>query len=941
MNRITYNLVTIGMLSLSSAWGSDGSQSTFFKRSDVDSLALSVQIDPVDTHKKDFKDKELGWNPKHEMSSNLSRNPLLERFEDFKYTGTEKDSTFKFLDDSPSFRIDWHDNSSLFSRNTILSQFGNLFDSGTEKDTFSLRNDFWKPDPPLLTSDLAFSPSSHKPIKRGGIVLPSLKPGKLGLRDCFKRYGVDIENRFDFHNLFLLDSIPTKASALLNFEDSSLKLKKLFPGVERLSPEQLGLLNDDQIIERFKVLTGFIYSEGESERIQFLKELVRDDRSRSIILTASKISTDHILEAWGNACYFKPKVLKVLLTQKAIVDHLSTLKNEEGEDLLGRSLASAVLLNQDNMIPLYYQIPHVFNLIRYKIQKSDVHYADLSADALKMYFKAGLLMSLSSRAEKDIRKLMHQDVIDFIKEDSDLLSSVVTRMTENRNRPLARVLFEKNDFSIAPEQILDAIKVPAIWGALSQDTQKILFARALEADSKLKLDTLEAEHNLLLASEHVLTSHPRVIEDMQKFVPDLATRYQELQSKELGEDIDHGTHLELLAQKHKIEKEFIDCLTELTAGKELSTPWLNAEAGFAFERKIFGQGVKVLVTELDVIPELHKDRLLKTHLGTKTFYEKKAKGRRSDHNTGVTSLVSRMSPMAKIVSTSTREIDRLEQDIQNGEFPFINCSWGPANALTEDKEVSIFSSVKVLNNLLGKETAVLVKSAGNEGLSLSNPDLEGDPSGIFFSKLLKRLKPEEMNNVILAVNLTQGNAVSDTSNTLGYDQMIFQNALSTQGSSTYWLDETGNEYFPLKDGGTSSAAPIITGAGALLKSYKPNLSPIEIKKCLLHSAIRDFEVQDEKGNVMKWIYESEPMNDKINPVQFNFAEYGMGILNMRSAFKYADILDVHLSDQQSQKVEAPMTFEEYEGLRNGLKIELGGTHAHKPAVFDKLIEEGF
>ncbi len=133
------------------------------------------------------------------------------------------------------------------------------------------------------------------------------------------------------------------------------------------------------------------------------------------------------------------------------------------------------------------------------------------------------------------------------------------------------------------------------------------------------------------------------------------------------------------------------------------------------------------------------------------------------------------------------------------------------------------------------------------------------------------------------------------------------------------MDETGNRHRPLTDGGTSSAAPIITGAALLLQSYKPDFSPVLIRASLLHSALREFPVYGDDESVQRYVCETctSRKGREDHTTLFSFVKYGMGILNVPRVLAYADLLEGHL---KTRTEESPMTFEEFESLR--LKLPL-------------------
>ena len=227
--------------------------------------------------------------------------------------------------------------------------------------------------------------------------------------------------------------------------------------------------------------------------------------------------------------------------------------------------------------------------------------------------------------------------------------------------------------------------------------------------------------------------------------------------------------------------------------------------------------------------------------------------------------------------------------------------------------------------MLGVNHTVIVQAAGNESVDLSDPVPGDQPRGIFFSKLAKRLTPDQWGNFILAVNLKPTLGVSDSSNTPGSKPNIYRNTLSAQGSMTHWLDETGQDYIPVKDGGTSSAAPIITAAGVLLKSYKPHFTAKMVKDCLLHSARREFTVKSKTGDV--YVYEHAPkkeiegQDDVMRQKHFSHDTYGMGILDVERAMKFADRLERLITEEYGRfEPHVFLSYDDYEVLRSEMSF---------------------
>lgn len=761
---------------------------------------------------------------------------------------------------------------------------------------------------------------------------------------------------------FKIPSLLDNATSAEEHEVATLETPSLLPKVEletfkdrfvskekRLYQTAIPDLTDEEIIILFKHLTSYsLFSFGsDEESIIKLKELLQDGRARKVILESSKDAENPISKALASATGFQGNTRKLktlisadgflehLLSQPAdekgetalskaflmatyfnclesltiffenqrICEHLSSIPDEKYQSVVMQGLMSAVCLNIDNVLPPFYKSRVIFDHLVSCCSRGALDAQVIS----KAYTQAGLLIALSERAEKEINSLLHEDVMRFIRENADLVLQVTKKAIEDRNPYLARKLLGELDLVISPAQIKDAIQVAAIWEVLSDDNKRTLLAKAQQMDPNLREEGLIRHHKQMSAHEHAIVGHPSVVNDMEIFAFEGYEKYKNLLTEVLNP-------LEREAQKKVLEREFLKAFPTKMA------PWFHAEAEAAYDLKMFGQGVNGLVVELDVLPEHQRKGLLYPHLGEETVYKEEVTGSRSAHNIGVTSLVAQMAPMAAITSITTCQLQKLETLIAAAQYPFINCSWGPISEIKDtENPFSVFSSRKELNDLLGRLDVVLIKSAGNEGASLSDSESTEDIAGKVFSILLNRLEPNQLTNLILAVNLNPTNTVSDSSNTPGARDTIYRHTLSAQGSETFWLDEAGQHYRPIQNGGTSSAAPVVTGAAILLQSYKRAFSPVLIKACLLHSAQREFPIYGEDGVVNRGVYETAPSatwkQKELPQEQYSFSKYGMGILNVKSAFAYADLLEPYLTLRDGG---TPVTFEEFESLRKKL-----------------------
>lgn len=136
--------------------------------------------------------------------------------------------------------------------------------------------------------------------------------------------------------------------------------------------------------------------------------------------------------------------------------------------------------------------------------------------------------------------------------------------------------------------------------------------------------------------------------------------------------------------------------------------------------------------------------------------------------------------------------------------------------------------------------AVIVLSAGNDG----NPEVDGFATGIHGAA---------PGSVIVAGAIDEARVIASFSNRAGVAANYFLTALGNRVRS---FDQTGT---PFLYSGTSEAAPIISGAAALLAQAYPGLSPVQIVDILLRTA-------DDLGDIG------------------TDAVYGRGALNIARAF---------------------------------------------------------
>jgi hypothetical protein len=186
----------------------------------------------------------------------------------------------------------------------------------------------------------------------------------------------------------------------------------------------------------------------------------------------------------------------------------------------------------------------------------------------------------------------------------------------------------------------------------------------------------------------------------------------------------------------------------------------------------------------------------------------------------------------------------------------------------------------LLNGLFAllESSNLLVIASGNSGRWL----------GDHFQKqtLDPILHSPKKNLMIISSSVDYSFEISSFSNKPGPDGRFQERLLCTLGNNIFTLGQV--------ESGTSLSAPAISGVAALILGAYPNFSMEEVASVLLESAERNFFIpRTESGHKGIFIYENiPPPIDKANIFfkRFDPAIYGRGILSVRRAFIYGDIL---------------------------------------------------
>lgn len=203
---------------------------------------------------------------------------------------------------------------------------------------------------------------------------------------------------------------------------------------------------------------------------------------------------------------------------------------------------------------------------------------------------------------------------------------------------------------------------------------------------------------------------------------------------------------------------------------------------------------------------------------------------------------SRFLPI-KISNADDKLVNAFEAIVYaaNQGAAIINCSWGGAN------ESGSYFEQDVINYATFNKGSLVIAACGNDNNEVP-----------FF--------PASYKNV-MSVSMTDINDAKGTASSYGYYVDI-----AAPGQAVY-SSTTGNSY--ATSSGTSFSAPIVSGCAAILKSYFPNLSPLQIAERLRITS------------------------DNIDTLAANQAytqKLGLGRVNLFNALTFPDLPSVRLMD---------------------------------------------
>lgn len=267
-----------------------------------------------------------------------------------------------------------------------------------------------------------------------------------------------------------------------------------------------------------------------------------------------------------------------------------------------------------------------------------------------------------------------------------------------------------------------------------------------------------------------------------------------------------------------------------------------------------------------------------------------------DHGTAMASLAHQLAPKADlVVKHATGYLVPLYVAVGTDLQPqIINASFTIINSLNKITIQEYFGPIFKLDKSF---RPLVVQSAGNDAKILSLlPQYHG-------------ITKEVLDHFILVGNLRQDGRPMASSGVPGdrkeiqdHFLWVIADDMLAAGDPTA---ENGYAYIT----GTSGAAAILSGAASLIKSRYPHFTMKEVAECLLESANRDLFGLFGNGYLALHVVEGpiETLHEpsagaaaaaassapagpiQIKTIQYNPAQWGKGVLNMKNALLYADL----------------------------------------------------
>lgn len=381
-------------------------------------------------------------------------------------------------------------------------------------------------------------------------------------------------------------------------------------------------------------------------------------------------------------------------------------------------------------------------------------------------------------------------------------------------------------------------------------------------------------HYLSLFPQEILKEYKRLSEKREALIQQDGISHPDV--KKIEREIETLSRQEVLRihyrdayLNHHPKSSFVKSFMKNKFLQTTSPREFSGALAWAHKNNITGKGSSVLVIEVLKKLPIQEQLPLTHHL---------------DHALRVTNIVHQIAPAADIMF-APYSMNPQETLDHYGLYPQLEKPRKIINISFSDKNVSRFSRTVRLLDSSGEH--MFIFAAGNKSSPKEATLLETDlystleDHSIYVGNLKSDFNRAELSNY-----------PGDNPHPLGNDyfQKRFLWVLGTNVGAQTIKDNYG-------DSGTSFAAPVVSGAVALIQNKNPNLSMSEIQMILLQSALQNFyrRVEDQEGKT-RYVYvynPLDPVNKGMRPQKdaevFDPVYWGKGILSIQRAHIYAEI----------------------------------------------------
>ncbi|CAO5675448.1 MAG: hypothetical protein HEEMFOPI_00236 [Holosporales bacterium] len=233
----------------------------------------------------------------------------------------------------------------------------------------------------------------------------------------------------------------------------------------------------------------------------------------------------------------------------------------------------------------------------------------------------------------------------------------------------------------------------------------------------------------------------------------------------------------------------------------------------------------------------------------------------------------------------------------NDTFKIVNASFGSSDKVyLSQGGVGYVIQQKDINPDIKSDISKMLNMKQLFVLSAGNTEGCGLETNAYAFELNNQKREQGVNNFIITVSITAHGVMSDFS-TIPGKSSLKEDTIATIGTDI--INSISGE----KASGTSLSAPIVSGAAALIFERYPDFTAFDVKECLLESADRRFYMPkiNPAYSLRTALVEKNVLVDL--DTEKGQEQFGKGILNVKNAMLYADIMAENKDKSLSERKE--------------------------------------